>query len=439
MVRDKFLIILEYYYRIRQHPLGQRLLILYRALLLVKKVSKDRQIAAMAQSLAYTSILSLVPIFAIFFAILGQITANVMVKENIKEFISIYFIPEYVQNIFEMIEKLSQASLTFGAIGLPSLFLAGVFLYAKVDFSINSIWASSKERRWFKNGLAFFMTLFFGPTLLVMLFSIPPYLQTLPYYQEIINYPVINTVVTLLAPVCISTIGLYVLYLYIPAIQVHSEAAIRGAFSAAVLLQASTMIVSGYIKTFAKFDLIYGSMAVIPIFLLWVFVVWWVVLMGAVATYVYQFHNETKYKNAHGTYNDESLLCSAVSVQVFICQSFEKRNSAPDFEQLQLLLGINRNRLRYLLKVLQENLLVTAFEGENSKRKSCIKYQPGVISTEIYLKDLIPLFYRPHVRNVFSDKLGELLQRFEIHPGFLNNEMTINDLLKNHEDILTKL
>ena len=161
MKRDKFLIILEYYYRVKQHPFGQFLQVLFRALRVAKYVSKDRKVASMAQSLAYTTILSFVPIFAIFFSVLGQITANVMVKEKIKDIISVYFIPEYVQIIFEMVEKLSKASLAFGAIGLPTLFLAGVFLYAKVDYSINAIWASSKERRWFKNGLAFFMTLFF--------------------------------------------------------------------------------------------------------------------------------------------------------------------------------------------------------------------------------------------------------------------------------------
>lgn len=439
MVRDKFLILLEYYYRLKHHPFGQFVQLMARALLVVKQVSKERQIGAMAQSLAYTTILSFVPIFAIFFSVLGQITANVMVKENIKGFISIYFIPEYVQNIFEMIEKLSQASLAFGAIGLPTLFLAGVFLYTNVDSSINAIWASTKEKRWVKTSLAFFMTLFFGPTLLVMLFSIPPYLQTLPYYKEIINYPIINTLVTLLAPVLITTAGLFVLYLYMPAIRVHREAAIRGAFSAAILLQISTMVVSSYIKMFANYDLIYGSMAVVPMFLLWVFAIWWGVLVGAVVAFVYQFHKETGYLNVYETYNDESLLCSALSVQVLICQSFEKRNTAPDFEQLQLLLGINRNRLRYLLKILQDNHLVTAFEGISTKKRNCVKYQPATISSGIYLKDLIPLFYHPRKREVFSEKLGELLHLLEIHPGFLNTDMTIYDILKHNEDILTKL
>ena len=345
------------YQKFKQTHAGQKIGVIYRIFVLLSKLSKEKKITALAQSLAYTTILSIVPIVAIFFFILGQITENVVRKQAIMSFVTKFFIPEYVASIFIKLEKLSEDSLAFGAIGFPTLFLAGVLLYTKVNSSINKIWTSDQESKWFKNGLAFFMTLFFGPMLLVLVFSIPPYLQTLPYYQkyalEVLNYQYINALVTQAMPILVSAIGLFVLYLYIPATSVHPSSAIRGAFAAAICIQGSNMLVSGYLKNFSNFDVVYGSLAIVPIFLLWVFVVWLVVLIGAALAYIHQFHHETNYMNVAGLYNNESMLSSAVKILVYLTLSFGKLNAAPNFDQLQLLLGLNRKRLVFLLNSLK--------------------------------------------------------------------------------------
>ncbi|MDH5560949.1 MAG: YihY family inner membrane protein, partial [Deltaproteobacteria bacterium] len=305
-----------------------------RILILLLRLFRKKKIPSLAQSLAYTTILSLVPILAIFFSVLGVITESHTVKNNIRDFISLYFIPEYVSSIFDELEKLSSSSLALGAIGFPTLFLAGVFLYVKVDSSINEIWHSQKEKQWFKNSMAFFMTLFFGPMLLVLVFSIPPYLQTLPYYRQVINYALINALVTLMIPILISMVGLFVLYIYIPNVSVQNMAAFRGALVSSFLIQGSNLLVSWYLKNFSSYNLIYGSLAMIPIFLLWVFVLWLIVLVGATLTFIFQYYKGTGYLDLEERINDESLLSSALRVLVYISNKFKQRDGAPDFDQI---------------------------------------------------------------------------------------------------------
>ena len=71
---------------------GNFLLILSRILLLLWKTFKERKIPVLAQSLAYTTIFTLVPVLAIFYAVLGKVTENEGVKVGIKEFISNYIL-----------------------------------------------------------------------------------------------------------------------------------------------------------------------------------------------------------------------------------------------------------------------------------------------------------------------------------------------------------
>jgi membrane protein len=425
--------------RIEQYPAGHHLLTFCRILVLLIKHFDDKKIPTLAQSLAYTTIFTLVPILAIFFAVLGKVTQNTEVQVKIQEFIEIYLLPEYVQWIFTTLENLSTDSFVFGAIGFPTLFLTGVFLYVKVDSSINEIWLSNKQSQWFRNGLAFFMTLFFGPMILVLVFSIPPYLQNLPFVSEMIRQTRVDTVITQLIPLLVLFLGLSFLYLYIPGITVSFGAAIRGAFTAAAVIQVSNFLISVYLKSFARMDVFYGSLATIPILLLYVYVFWMTVLSGAALTFILQYYRGSNYMNPRGLYNDESLLSSALRTMVYLVQCFERRDEAPNFEKLQLMLGMNRKRLAFVLETLRQHRLLTVFEEGKGKHNQTLRYQPGLAPDRILLKDLVPVFYHPQHHVVFDDELNRTLQTLDVHPGFENGDLSLQDLLRTPSDALLRL
>ena len=425
---------------LKRAAITQKLGVPLRITVLLFKRLKEKEIPSLAQSLAYATILSIVPLVAIFFFILGKITENIDRKQAIMTFVTQYFIPEYAGGIFGKLEKLSEDSLAFGAIGFPTLFLVGVLLYTKVSSSINKIWECKQENKWFKNGLAFFMTLFFGPMLLVLVFSIPPYLQTLPYYREyaqvMLSHRLVNTFVTQAVPVLISTVGLLVLYQYIPATSVRSSSAMRGAFAAAILIQGSNLLVEKYLSNFSNFNVVYGSLAIVPIFLLWVFAVWLVVLTGATLTYIHQFHRETNYKNVVRVHNNESLFSSAVSVLIHLSLRFAKRNAAPTFDQLHISLGLNRKRLTFLLDRLQKEGLIVSFQ-DVARRNCPTRYQPGILPSEIYVQDIHDMFGNREENGLLPAPLNALLRKMEIHPGFLDKNMTIQEMVDSTESILS--
>lgn len=418
---------------------GRNALKIYRIGILLMKAFGEKKLTVLAQSLAYTTIFTLVPILAIFFFVLGKITQNMEVQANIKTFISDFILPQYVQWIFDTLEGLSTDSMVFGFIGFPALFVTGVFLYAKVDSSINAIWMSDKTSKWFKNGLAFFMTVLFGPMILVLVFSIPPSLQNLPYINEVLQNKYLDTMSTQLIPFGILFVGLSVLYLYIPSSPVKFHAAVRGALVAAMCIQVSNFLISIYVKSFAKFDLFFGSLATIPILLLYVFVFWLVVLIGATLSFIHQYYSMSGYLNVGGMYNNESVLSSALMVMIYLSQCFKKRDESPDFDQIQLMLGLNRRRLSFILETLVKEKMVTLFEDGTRRRNMTTRYQPGLLPEEIYLKDLLPIFYQPQDHVVFQESLNSVLQAIAVHPIYGWEKTSIQDLLNHTDDILQQL
>jgi len=397
------------------------------AKVLVRNLVQKRT-SSMAQSLAFSTILSVVPILVIFFAVLGGITQNQGIRESIFEFVSAYFIPQYANDIFLQFEKLARRSVALGVIGIPALLLAGVMLYTKVDSSINHIWDSGKDRKWFKNSMAFFMTLFFGPMILVLLFSIPPYIQSIPYYQEVVLHPAAQAVWATIIPFFVSASGLWVLYSYIPNVRVGAGPAMAGAAFAAALIQIANELLGFYFANLAKLDVIYGSLVTLPVLLIWVYALWMVVLTGAMLSYIVQHNHHHNYMIAANLYTDESLLSNGLETLLCLAKAFEQGEGPLDLDQLHFRLGLHKKRLGGIMKTLRTKQLVSVVQM-GARAENSTKFQLAKAAKNIKLVDLVPLFFRPKEHLELGENLSALTNSLAVHPTFLNPDLDLEQCL----------
>ncbi len=390
---------------------------------------KSKNLNSLAQSLAYSTILSLVPILAIFFSILGTITQNVAIKNEIQQFISLYLIPEYVKQVFIQLERLAELSLTLGAIGFPALFVAGVFLYAKVDAGINEIWDNHKERQWFRNSLAFFMTLFLGPALLILIFSLFPYLHALPYMGLVFQHRLIKPIIAFLIPVVVSGAGLSLLYFYIPVVKVRLKAAVWGGVLASLMIQGANALLGYYFSHVSHLDVVYGSLVTFPIILIWLFGVWLVVLAGAALTFVLQYHQSSNYKWVENLYNDESTLNNALSVLLLLANAFSQGEPPMDVEQLHFKLNIHTRRLEFILgRLVRYGFLVAL--AERPDQVGGQTYQVARSLDLMRLNELQEIFYQEKKHQFFASEQGLLLNRLAVHPAFGDEDVTLETLVR---------
>ena len=387
----------------------------------------QKKVSTLAHSLAFSTILSLVPILAIFFSILGTITKNINIRNDIFAFISRYFIPAYAEGIFDQLEELTRKSLALGVIGFPALFLAGVLLYMKVDDSINLIWDASRDRKWFHNSLAFFMSLFFGPMLLILLFSIPPYLQSLPYYKELMRNPVAMGALTQALPFLVSTLGLWVLYIYIPNVRVGAYSALTGAVFSAFLIQGANALLGYYFAHLGRFDLFYGSLVTVPVFLIWVYVLWLVVLSGAAVSYITQHTAHKTELIAQNIYTDESLLCNALESLLALAKAFEDGEGSLDLDQLHFRLGLHKKLLVLIMNRLEQEGFAVKVEPNKKHFADC--YQLAQAAKNIDIGRIVPLFFTAKAHQAFGPELANLLNNLSVHPAFTANKTNLQELL----------
>lgn len=234
-----------------------------------------------AGSLTFSTLLSLVPLFAIVVAILSYLPFFQQLLTSIKIFLLLNLVPEIAYKIITVYMGQFTANarkLTY--VGIGFLFITAVSMLYTVDRSFNDIWRSRRARPWWMSGVAYLMLLVAAPLLLGLGISITSYLVSLSLGVSG-RLPWLDEALLKVLSVSGSTVTFFLVYRIVPCRHVPVRNALLGAFIAALLFEALKSLFAVYVTLMPGFNMVYGAFAAIPVFLLWVFLCWCVILIGA--------------------------------------------------------------------------------------------------------------------------------------------------------------
>lgn len=243
----------------------------------------DVNIPRMGASLAYTSLLAIVPLAAIGLAMLAAFPAFDQVREEIiSQVISVLF-PYQQAAVQDYVSRFVSAAGGLTAMGVAGLGLTAVLLLITIEGAFNSIFEVHTPRRAVARVLLYWTVVTVGPLLLGVGFSMSGNLTTLIHWAEEggLATPVTG-LIPVLGPQVMFCLALALLYYLVPNRPVRLLHALIGAVVATLLanvLQEGFLL---YLTSARAYETIYGALAVLPIFLVWTYLSWIVVLVGAV-------------------------------------------------------------------------------------------------------------------------------------------------------------
>ena len=240
--------------------------------------------AGNAAALTYTTLFAVVPMMTVTFAMLSAIPAFKGVGEDIQGFIFHNFVPstgEAVQGYLR--EFTTQArQLTWFGVGL--LAVTAFLMLVAIEKTFNVIWRVRQPRRGMSSFLLYWAILSLGPLLLGAGFAVSTYIASL----SLISGPdaVVGTKTLLgFAPLLSSIAAFTLLYAAVPNTRVPLRHALLGGLFSAVLFEVAKALFGLYVSLFPGYHLIYGAFATVPLFLLWIYLSWLIVLLGAELVY----------------------------------------------------------------------------------------------------------------------------------------------------------
>ncbi|MCW5698782.1 MAG: YihY family inner membrane protein [Rhodospirillales bacterium] len=253
------------------------------AALVWKRFNEDRCMA-IAASLSYTSLLALVPLMAISFAVLAAFPVFDDIQEQIKTFIFANFLPEAVDTVQQYLDRFLGAARGVTAIGVIGLAVTALLLFVTIEGGMNEIFRVSRPRSIVTRLLVFWAILTLGPLIMGTSFS----LATLVYaFAESLGVDEVRGGLAMVArfvPPVLAIIAFAIFYVIIPSRPVKFSHALIGAVIAGVVFAALRSGFAFYITRFPTYQTLYGALATIPIFLFWMYLSWAVVLIGAIVT-----------------------------------------------------------------------------------------------------------------------------------------------------------
>jgi len=248
-----------------------------------------------ASALAFETLLSLVPLLTVMFGIFSKISILQEFSATIQNFIFINFVPEFGQTVEQYIHIFSTkaSQLTIG--GSLILILVALMLLATIDNTFNRIWAIKKKRNPIKRIFIYFLLLFLGPLLIGAGLALTSYLLSIPVIADVDTLFNMRTHLLHWLPFFMTAITFILLYILVPNCNVSSRHAVIAGVICAILFELAKYAFGIYIREMSDLKNIYGTLAIIPLFLVWIYISWVIILFGAHLTFCLSlFYTEDK-------------------------------------------------------------------------------------------------------------------------------------------------
>jgi len=245
-----------------------------------------------ASSLTITSLLEMVPLLAVFFGLLTLLPNFDQLLQPLQHFIFDNFLPNSGRSIQAYILKFTSNASHFSLVGGVGLLLSSLLLVYNIELALNKIWHVTKSRTFLNACVVYLSILVLLPMLLGLSLLLSSYVRTL----SIFGYePIVQTSTLLLyAPFFLSWAGFTCLYYIIPNRRVKFGYAQLSALLATILFELMQKGFALYLTYFGSYELIYGVFSTIPIFIIWIYLVWLLTLFCAEFNYSLQTHAARK-------------------------------------------------------------------------------------------------------------------------------------------------
>jgi len=323
----------------------------------------EHQGAMRAAALTFTTMLSLVPLLAIAFSVLKGFGVQNALEPLLRQVAGDS--QETISRIISYVNNTNVKSL--GTVGLLLLVLTVISLLEQIEGSFNVTWGVRQNRPLQRRFSDYLSVVIVGPILLLAATSMTTSLQSQWLVKWLIEHTYLGDTILLLfrmVPYLFIWLAMTFLYIFIPNTRVRLGSAVLGGVLAGTAWQVAQWGYFHFQVGMAKYNAIYGTLAALPIFLVWVYTSWLIVLFGleVVCAHQHRAIRASQLRASALTGASRDLL--ALSALLLVCGHFRDASPPPTAARLSDELGIPLSQMEDLLDTLRKlHFLVKA--GDN--------------------------------------------------------------------------
>lgn len=359
-----------------------RWLIFYRKSVAGRVIAKfvEDRIPQKAAGLAFTTILALVPMLAVFLAFGGYSS----IETNLQELVVKSLLPASQEPILQMLNEFALNSRRLGTWGILVSLVIIVLLLNTIERSFNEILRARPSKSFLAQISTYTSSLVFG--ILIIGASVTITGQSSLLIRELVGTRIgpFQPLLIGLFSIVMVTITLIIMFYIFPSGQIPFRSVIPGAVFGGICWEIAKQLFSLWVGTSVRNSIIYGSLFLLPIFFIWVDVVWIIVLSSLEITYIHQHRTNPRDWERRITLPRQRAILS-MEMMLIICRRFQKRQTPPTLKDLCMHLHLSERNVLDLMQPFLRRRFIYATKGRNAS------FIPGADIHSMELKELLHL------------------------------------------------
>ncbi len=388
-----------------------------------------------ASALSFNTILSLVPFFAITFAVLKGLGVHNTLEPRILSGLAAGS-QEIAGRIIQYINNTKMGSV--GAVGLVALIVTVVTLLGNIEEAFNDIWGVTETRSYSRKFSDYISVVVITPILLLAATSVTTSLQSETLVRWLLETEYVGDFILALFKF-VSYISIWIalvfLYIFIPNTRVSFRSALVGGLLTGVIWQIAQWAYIHFQIGVSKYNAIYGTLSALPIFMIWIYTSWIIVLFGVEVVYAHQNRKTFLNDIHHPAINYASRELSALVLLLAVADSYDKDEAPWTCDLLAGETGIPVRIVKELLTEMVEGNYLVVTGGDEPG------YVPARAPEHMLINEFIE-FMKNHGEpcrikglDKISDAARDALSRFKPIAAGGPEKMSVNDLIyKLHEE-----
>jgi len=319
-------------------------------------------------SLVYTTLLSMVPLLALSFSVLKAFGIHNQLEPLLLNFLEPFGKKgtELAMQIVQFVENIGVGVL--GSLGLLLLVYTVISLIQKVESSLNFIWHVTSLRNLSQRLSGYLSVVMIGPLLIVTALGITGSVMSTSLVQQIVTIEPFGTIIiglSKLVPYFLVIGAFTATYILIPNTNVKLKSALMGGFFAGILWESVGWGFASFIVGSTKYAAIYSGFAIIILFLIWLYLNWLVLLLGASIAFYHQNPAYQVSANIHKSFGSHAREAVALEIMRLVGSAYINGSKEWTLDRLVEHVSLPMEIVNGVLdKLISQNLLVYA--GEDS-------------------------------------------------------------------------
>jgi membrane protein len=244
---------------------------------------REDRLGLSASSLTFTTTIALVPFFTVALALFTAFPMFGKLQTNLQGWLVQSLVPDTIaRQVLGYLTQFAGKASRLGSVGFAALIVSALALVLTIDRTLNGIWRVRRPRPLGQRVLIYWAAITLGPLLLGVSLSTTSWVLTAS--RGLVGGGMSGGVAVLLNlfEFLLLAAAMSALYRYVPNTPVRRSHAIAGGVFAAVGIEVAKRVLAWYIQQVPTYSMVYGAFATLPILLVWIYIAWVTVLLGAV-------------------------------------------------------------------------------------------------------------------------------------------------------------